>query len=76
MDAARPSAPHLIAFERLHDLSSIFSPYHLLKRSHAFLPTFPQDIISFCKESGVGLELVPQGRGLQPPTTNKPELWV
>ncbi|CAM9804531.1 unnamed protein product [Ascophyllum nodosum] len=31
------------------------------------------EIISFCKENGVGLELVPRGRGLQPPSINKPE---
>ncbi|CAM9500208.1 unnamed protein product, partial [Hapterophycus canaliculatus] len=31
-------------------------------------------IIGFCKDNGVGLELVPPGRGLQPPSRNKPEL--
>ncbi|CAM9876507.1 unnamed protein product [Ectocarpus sp. 12 AP-2014] len=31
-------------------------------------------IIEFCKDNGVGLEIVPRGRGLHPPSRNKPQI--
>ncbi|CAM9690274.1 unnamed protein product [Ectocarpus fasciculatus] len=31
-------------------------------------------IIEFCKDNGVGLEIVPTGRGLHPPSRNKPQI--
>lgn len=59
----RANIVRAIAFARIHSFTNAFA-----------IVNHEQQIIGFCKENGVGLELVPRGRGLQPPSRNKPEL--